>query len=709
MQPLEHCETTMPNRLASESSPYLLQHQNNPVDWYPWSSEALERSRGEDKPIFLSIGYSACHWCHVMEHESFESQEIADYLNEHFVCIKVDREERPDLDQIYMDAVQLMTGRGGWPMSVFLTPEGKPFFGGTYWPPTDRQGMPGFSRVIRAVIDAWKNRREQALSQATELTDHLGSLATSNTPAQLPLSVSRSMVDGWMETAAARLSRAFDSRYGGFGSAPKFPHSMDLELLLLEWQRSARVDVAEMTLVTLEKMSAGGIYDHLGGGFARYSVDERWLVPHFEKMLYDNSLLLRALVRAYQATGDAKFAATMRETCNYLLRDMTDELGGIYSTEDADSEGEEGKFYVWKPAEIYEVLGPERGSRFCQVYDVAPGGNFEHGYSILNLSRSIADWSRLWEMPLEVLSNELAEDRAILFDVREKRVHPGKDDKILTSWNALAIDALAEVAGVLDEPRYLLAAQRAADFVLQHLRDSDGRLLHTWRHGRAKLAAYLDDYAYLVHALVSLYEADFHTPWLSAAVELADQMIAHFSDHERGGFFFTADDHEALITRAKDMHDGSVPSGSSMAALALARLGKITGKQSYLLASERAILAASGSVTANPTASAVMIQAADLLVGPTSEIVLAGPEAEVRETARALRKIYAPRKVVVALMTGLPVDASSPVAPLVQGKESSQLALYICQNFSCQAPVTGASSIAAALRGLGSKLTTTRS
>lgn len=698
----------MSNRLANESSPYLLQHQNNPVDWYPWSEEALARSRAEDKPIFLSIGYSACHWCHVMEHESFENKTIADYLNQHFVSIKVDREERPDLDQIYMDAVQLMTGRGGWPMSVFLTPEGKPFFGGTYWPPSDRQGMPGFDRVLRAIIDAWTNRRDQALEQATQLTDHLSSLATADNTAAMPTSLTRVMVDGWMATAANRLARSFDSRYGGFGGAPKFPHSMDLELLLLEWHRTDRADLAQMSLFTLDRMASGGIYDHLGGGFARYSVDERWLVPHFEKMLYDNSLLLRSLVRAYQASGDEMFAEVMRHTCDYLLRDMTDGLGGIYSTEDADSEGVEGKFYVWKPAEIIAILGKERGERFCQVYDVAAAGNFEHGESILNLRRSISEWAKLWEVPLEVLQAELAVDRAQLFDVREGRIHPGKDDKIITSWNALAIDALAEVAGVLDEPRYLVAAQRAADFILTELRGTDGRLLHTWRHGVARLPAYLDDYAYLIHALAALYEADFQDRWVVAAVQLADVMVARFSDYQQGGFFFTADDHEQLITRKKDLHDGSVPSGSSMAALALARLGKLTGRQDYLAAAERTILAASGAIEANPTAASVMVQAADLLIGPSMEIVIAGTAEQIAATASQLRRAYIPRKVVAAVLSEQTLAADSPLAPLVQGKPvASDVSLYVCHHFSCRAPMVGELAVSDTIETLSTRLAAT--
>jgi len=594
----------------------LLQHRDNPVDWYPWGSEALERAKKEQKPIFLSIGYSACHWCHVMEHESFESAAIAELLNEKFVAVKVDREERPDLDQIYMNVTQMMTGRGGWPMSVFLTPELKPFYAGTYFPPTARGGMPGFDDVLRAVDDAWRNRRDAAEDMGDQLVGELKKLERGGGAAE-PLS--RALVDN----AVAHLSRAFDATWGGFGGAPKFPHPMDLQLLVRQAARSGRVQPVEMVRTTLDRMAAGGIYDHLGGGFARYSVDARWLVPHFEKMLYDNALLAAAYTDAYQATGNAEYARVTRETLDYVLRDMTGSEGGFYSTEDADSEGEEGKFYVWSPDEVDEVLGETAGATFGRVYDVTDAGNFE-GHSILNLPKSIAQAAKVMGRDEAELTAELAESRAKLFAVREKRVHPGKDDKVIVAWNGLMIDALARAAGALGEPRYAAAAAKAADFLHDNLLRDDGRLLHTWRHGKAKLDAYLDDYAALAGGLISLYEATFDSHRLDEAARLADVMLAQFADAEGGGFFYTADDHEQLIARTKDVTDASVPSSNALAATALARLGKLTGKASYADAAKGAMEAAVGMMKQAPTAMGQMLLAVDFQLGPTYELVFAG-------------------------------------------------------------------------------------
>ncbi|HKD35689.1 MAG TPA: thioredoxin domain-containing protein, partial [Pirellulales bacterium] len=507
----------MPNHLATETSPYLLQHKDNPVDWYPWGPKALERAKAEQKPIFLSIGYSACHWCHVMEHESFENPRIARLLNEHFVSIKVDREERPDLDQIYMNAVQMLTGRGGWPMSVFLTPDLQPFYGGTYWPDSPRGGMPGFDQVLDAVAAAWRDRREEMTAQADELTKHLRGSA-------IPAAGDGELSERLLRQAETALERSFDPRHGGFGGAPKFPHPMDLRLLLRVWKRNQRDSMLQVITTTLDKMAAGGIYDHLGGGFHRYSVDDRWLVPHFEKMLYDNALLAAAYVEGYLATGRADYARVARETLDYILRDMTDPAGGIYSTEDADSEGEEGKFYVWTPSEIAAVLGPSAAEIFCYVYDVTDEGNFEHK-SILNLPKTIEQCARIKQLDADKLRTDLAEWRAKLLAARGNRIRPGRDDKVLVSWNGLAIDALAQAAGALDEPRYLAAAKSAADFILTRMSRPDGRLLHTWR-GEAKLDAYLDDYAALCNGLVSLYEAGFDEHYIDEAVRLAKIMLA---------------------------------------------------------------------------------------------------------------------------------------------------------------------------------------
>ncbi|MFN0021048.1 MAG: thioredoxin domain-containing protein [Pirellulaceae bacterium] len=680
----------MPNRLSRETSPYLLQHQNNPVDWFPWGPEALDRSKKEQRPIFLSIGYSACHWCHVMEHESFENQGIADYLNQHFVCIKVDREERPDLDQIYMNAVQLMTGRGGWPMSVFLTPDLQPFFGGTYWPPTSGRGMPGFDQILAAVVDAWQNRREAAVAQAAEMTAHLQEASGGREPPDTKQQLSLAL----LKTAEQKLQRAFDMTHGGFGTAPKFPHSMDLQVLLRMWQRHPGPELLHMVTLTLDKMASGGIYDHLAGGFARYSVDERWLVPHFEKMLYDNGLLMSAYLEAFTATHDERFAKTVRETADYMLKYMTDAEGGFHSTEDADSEGEEGKFYVWTPPEIEAVLGKERAAIFCYVYDVTAEGNFEHGHSILNLPKTVAQCASIKGIDAKKLAQDLTQMRQELLAVRDKRVRPGKDDKILVSWNALMNDALAKAGVILSRPDYLSAASRAAAFILTKMSRSDGRLLHTYRHGEAKLDAYLDDYAYLVNALVTLYECSFDEKWVDEAVRLADILLARFIDKDRGGFYFTADDHEQLIARNKDLHDSSVPSGNAMAATALLRLGKLCGRNDYLTAAEGALLAGLSVMERSPTAAGQLLIALDMYLGPMPEIVVVGPNnAEMASTLVDLQQRFIPRCVIGRGTPGQ--QHSQHLAPLFAGRTSAgeYPSVFICENFACQAPVSGLEEI----------------
>ena len=673
----------MPNRLASETSPYLLQHQHNPVDWYPWGPEALERAKAEDKPIFLSIGYSACHWCHVMEHESFESDRIARIMNEHFVCIKVDREERPDLDQIYMNAVQMMTGRGGWPMSVFLTPDLKPFYGGTYWPETSKMGMPGFDQVLAAVADAWKNRRTEAVQQADEITQHLAKPAAPSSSGELGLPL--------LHRAGSVLSRIFDRRHGGFGGAPKFPHAMDIKLALRLWRRAPRDETLEMAMITLDRMAGGGIYDHLGGGFARYSVDERWLVPHFEKMLYDNALLTGCYVDAYLATGKERYARVARETIDYILRDMTDPLGGFYSTEDADSEGHEGKYYVWTPDEIREVLGPEQAEIFSYVYDVTDAGNFE-GKNILNLPKTIEQCAQIKGLDVEQLNRQLAESRVKLLEARSKRVRPGLDDKVLVSWNGMMIASMAEAASALGEPRYLQAATAAADFVLKNMRRPDGRLLHSWRHGQAKFDAYLDDYTTFIDGLISLYEAGFEERFITEAVALAEIVLRHFSDQEQGGFYYTADDHEQLVARNKDYYDGSTPSGNAMAATSLLRLGKLTGRSDFLEAAEGTLKSALGLMQESPTAAGQMLLALDMYLGPTPEIVVFGdPQSSpTGEVLADLRRRFIPNKLVACRSAVLQND-SSPLKALFAGKEplGEPPTVFICENFACQQPVTG--------------------
>ena len=680
----------MSNRLADESSPYLLQHRDNPVDWYPWGAEALERSKTEQKPIFLSIGYSACHWCHVMEHESFENEAIAAALSEKFVCIKVDREERPDLDQIYMNAVQMMTGRGGWPMSMFLTPDLQPFFAGTYWPPTAGRGMPGFDSVIASVSDAWENRREQAIGQAGQITEHLRNMAGGESGGSGG-ELSVALIHG----AMAPLERQFDFTFGGFGGSPKFPHPMLLRVLLRAWRRQPNDAVLGMVRLNLDKMAGGGIYDHLGGGFARYSVDERWLVPHFEKMLYDNALLAEAYVEGYLATGDAHYAQVARETFDYVLRDMTDPAGGFYSTEDADSEGVEGKFYVWKPGEIAAVLGEEAAKTFCYVYDVTDEGNFE-GDNILNLPKTIEQCAQLLGRDAAALKAELGEGRAKLLEMRGGRVRPGRDDKVLVSWNGLMIHSLATASGALEEPRYLEAATAAAEFVCQNMCREDGRLLHTWRDGTARLDAYLDDYAALTNALVSLYEAGFDERWIDEAVRLADIMLERFYDSEGGGFFYTADDHEKLIARNKDAQDNAAPSGSSLAATALVRLGKLTGRQEYVDAARSTLEASAFLMSQHAMAAGQMLIALDLLLGPTAEIVICGGE-QADDVLAGLRRRFIPNKVVACGRDGSSGHRTAALDELLSGKTSvdEQPAVYVCEDHTCQEPAVGEEQIAA--------------
>jgi hypothetical protein len=690
----------MSNRLAKESSPYLLQHRDNPVDWYPWGDEAIERARSEDRPIFLSIGYSACHWCHVMEHESFESETIAHVLNGNFVAIKVDREERPDLDQIYMNAVQMLTGHGGWPMSVFLTPELKPFYGGTYWPPQSSRGMPGFDQILAAVIDAWKNRREQALNAAEQLTAELQNVGAATGGDAEALKVSL------INAAAVQLRKAFDNTYGGFGQAPKFPHPMDLQLLVRAWHRSGQQGPLDMVRLSLDRMAAGGIYDHLGGGFARYSVDARWLVPHFEKMLYDNALLSGAYLEAFLVTGDANYARVLRETLNYVIRDMTNPSGGFYSTEDADSEGHEGLFYVWTPDEIEAVLGDERGATFGRVYDVSDVGNFEDR-NILNLPKTLEQCASILRREPQELAAELADSRAKLFAVREKRVHPGKDDKVIVAWNGLMIDAMARAGAALNEPEYVITADEVASFIMSRMRRDCGRLLHSWRNGHAKLDAYLDDYAALANSLMSLYEANFKERWIDDAVQLMDIVLDKFSDPAGGAFFYTAADHEQLIARNKELTDSSVPSGNSLAAHALLRLGRLIGRSEYLDAAEKVLAAGVPIMQQAPMAAGQLLLALDLYLGPASELVLVGDmaHAEMKQAIAAVHCRHLPRSVFAVRDTGSSDPTGSQSRHLDEifaGKESpnGQPVLYVCENFACGAPATGLAEIEGKLEEL---------
>jgi len=678
----------MPNRLAQETSPYLHQHQNNPVDWYPWGPEAMEKAKAEDKLIFLSIGYSSCHWCHVMEHESFEDETTASLLNEKFVSVKVDREERPDLDAIYMNFVQMLTGHGGWPMSVFMMPDGRPIYGGTYWPPEPRMNMPSFRGVLEAVSELWTNNREKATEQAGVLAEKLQQAETERTLADGSVPLSQEL----LQDAEAQLKRLFDFQYGGFGRAPKFPHASDLTFLMRRWRRTGEENLAQMVALNLNMMARGGIYDHLAGGFARYSVDERWLVPHFEKMLYDNALLTGVYLEAFQVGGNTEYARVAKETCDYVLNYMTDPQGGFYSAEDADSEGEEGKFYVWSPEEIRSVLGEDLAEKFCYVYDVSEHGNFE-GQSILNLPKTLKQCCQMKDWDLDQLQQELDQARAKLLVVRDQRVRPGKDDKVLVSWNALMIESLARAGNLLRHSPYLEAAEKAAAFLIENLRRDDGRLLHTWRAGQAKLDAYLDDYTFLANALVTLYEETFNERWIDAAAELCDTVLEHFRAGKTGGFFFTADDHEQLLVRSRDFFESSIPSGNAMAATALLRLGRLTGNSDYLAAAEETLHAAAELMQKTPNGTGQMLNALDMYLGPMPEVLVLGDAATspTSEVLANLRDRYLPNRLLSCRPSAGGAGGSDRLNAIYQGKQAAgeEPTVFVCQNFTCGTPASG--------------------
>jgi uncharacterized protein YyaL (SSP411 family) len=668
------------NRLAAESSLYLRQHAGNPVDWYPWGPEAIERAKREQKPIFLSVGYSACHWCHVMEHESFEDVDTAKLLNEHFVSIKVDREERPDVDAIYMSAVQALNqGQGGWPMSVWLTPKLQPFYAGTYFPPRDLYGRPSFKRVVAALADAWRDRPNDVINSAGHITEALRQHSQ-------PKVVEGELTEGLLRIAPQLLRQVFDQRHGGFGTAPKFPHAIDLRLLLRCWHRFGDEEALAMVRKTLDGMARGGIYDHLGGGFHRYSVDERWLVPHFEKMLYDNALLSVAYLDGFQATGEPFYRRIVEETLDYVLREMRSPSNPFFSTQDADSEGIEGKFYVWTEREIRDVLGDELADIFNSVYDVTPEGNWE-GHTILHRPKTDEQDAALLKMGVEDLRRKLAEARRKLFDVRSKRVWPGRDEKILTSWNSLMIAAFAKAGSVLNRSGYTAAAVRAVDFILTNMRRPDGRLYRTTGVGSApKIDAYLEDYAFLIDALVEMYGATFELRWVPAAEELAGIMVDRFADRDAGGFFTTPAAQDDLILRLKDQHDGSTPSGSAMAVTGLLRLAELTGNSRWREEADRGLQALRGVMHNSPMAAAQALVALDFALGPIEEVAIVGEREPAKRVLRAARAPFRPRRVVAFREP----DSESPLPLLADKPANGPVATYICRNYACQAPILDA-------------------
>jgi uncharacterized protein len=669
----------MANRLAGETSPYLLQHKDNPVDWYPWGPEALERARAEDRPILLSIGYSSCHWCHVMEHESFEDSDTAAYMNEHFIPVKVDREERPDVDSIYMEAVQGMTGHGGWPLTAFLDTDGVPFYGGTYFPPEPRHGMPSFRMVMEAVVESWTSQRERIQAAAGRIREQLGAVGRIDPSTEL-------LSPDILQAANKQLRMQADMVNGGFGGAPKFPPASALDFLLAR-------DVTDVVAVTLDAMAAGGIHDQIGGGFARYSVDAVWLVPHFEKMLYDNALLARAYLHGYQALGHERWRTVVERTLDWALREMRGPEGGFYSALDADSEGEEGRFYVWTPDEIRGVLDAaglgEIADDVIAHYGVTDGGNFE-GRNILHLPRGLG----AAEPP------RLDAARSALYEARSKRVWPGLDDKRLCSWNSLMIAALAEAGAVLDRRDYLDAAAACAEFVWTKLRDADGRLLRSWKDGEAKLNAYLEDHAYLIEALLTLYESTFDPRWFDAARETANAMIERFADSERGGFFTTSHDHDELIARRKDVDDHPIPSGNSSAAFGLLRLSAVTGEHSYEKHAVSVFRLFHRVAAQHPNAVGHLLRAFDFHFASVREVALVappptnGPAVErLGELAAVVRSAYRPHVVLAGGAEGTERPELMQERTAVDGRPAA----YVCERFTCQRPVTEPAELAASL------------
>ncbi len=671
------------NRLIKESSPYLLQHAHNPVDWYPWGGEAFERARKEDKPVFLSIGYSTCHWCHVMEYESFENEQIAKIMNEHFVSIKVDREQRPDIDKIYMRAVQVMTGSGGWPLSVFLTPDGDAFYGGTYFPPNDRYGRVGFERLLLAIADAWENRRPELVDSGAKLSDFLASQAGPSEKQKLSVRM--------LENAFDYFRNTFDAANGGFGPAPKFPQPMNLSMLLCYLQRTADDQALQMVEKTLDAMARGGIYDHIGGGFHRYSTDARWLVPHFEKMLYDQALISKVYLQAYLLTKNEPYAKTAREIFDYVLRDMTDAKGGFYSAEDADSEGKEGLFYVWEPDEIKNVLGADNARIFNEYYGVTESGNFEDSKSILNIAKSTDELAKQFKQDRKSTEGILAQSRYELLEYRAGRPRPHRDDKVITSWNGLMISSFAYGGAVLQQEKYIKAAERAAQFILDTLRENR-RLMRYYRRGRVVGPAFLDDYAFMIMGLLDLYEATFDAKWLIEAKELSQQMIELFWDEKQGGFFLAGEGSEELIARTKPDTDGAIPSGNSIAALVLLKLSRVTMNQQFAERATKTLEAFSQQLERSPGYSSAMLMALNFWLGPTQEIVIAGDRdaADTKQMLKLVRGKFLPNAVVLFHQQGEAAGDIEKIVPFLKGQVAidGRATAYVCEDYVCSQPVS---------------------
>ena len=671
------------NKLIAETSPYLLQHAHNPVDWFPWGGEAFAKAKAEDKPVLISIGYSACHWCHVMENESFEDEATAKIQNEHFVNIKVDMEERPDVDQIYMNFVQVTTGRGGWPMNVFVTPDKLPFFGGTYFPPNPRYGMPSWPQILTSIAEAWRERRDELLHSANDI---LGELRRMSIVEMAASSIDESISD----LAFDSFDRTFDSKNGGWGGAPKFPQAMSMEFLLRYWKRTAKEKALEMVKFTAEKMANGGIYDQLGGGFHRYATDAIWLVPHFEKMLYDNAQLIRIYLHLFQITKEESFKRIAVETLDYVRREMLDERGGFYSTQDADSEGEEGKFFVWTPREVEEILGEDDAKLFNSYFDISPDGNFEEK-NILQRLYSGEEAAQALHVSEDRLSEAIEGGRKLLFEKREERIKPFRDEKILTAWNGLMLAAFAEAAAVLNSDEYLEVAKRNAEFLLANL-FKNGRSLRTWKEGTAKLNGYIEDYANLADGFIELYQASGEEKYLDRAADLADAMITEFWDEENGGFFFTSNDHEELIVRNKDFFDNATPSGNSVAADVLLRLAKFYGDERYERFASTVFKLMVGHIKRFPSGFGRALSAMEFRFADVKEVVVIGTKGN--ELEQLVWSEYRP--FIVVANTKLDEASELPLLKdrvAIDGKATA----YVCENFVCQRPVTRIEDLASLL------------
>lgn len=671
----EKIQNEKPNRLAKEKSPYLLQHAYNPVDWFPWSDEGFAKAKAEDKPIFLSIGYSTCHWCHVMERESFEDEEVARVLNDGFVAIKVDREERPDIDHIYMNVCQALTGSGGWPLTIIMTPEKKPFFVGTYFPKKSRMGYPGIVEILEKIINAWRTEREELLESSEKIMEHIQKELEGDSEGELSMEAAHKAFSGF--------KTSFGGEYGGFGRAPKFPTPHNLQFLLRYWKTTGNSEALSMVEATLESMYRGGIYDHIGFGFSRYSTDREWLVPHFEKMLYDNALLAMTYIEAFLAVGKEQYREVSRQIFEYVLRDMTSPEGGFYSAEDADSEGEEGKFYVWSPEEIAEILGEEDAEKFCSYYGITGSGNFE-GKSIPNLIGNKEAFGR-------VLFNPMEELREKVFAAREKRVHPYKDDKILTSWNGLMIAALSMGARAMGEDRYLKAAEKAVAFIREKLIRKDGRLLARYREGEAAYSAYLDDYAFLIWGLIELFEAAFKPEYLELAIDLNRDMLRYFHDEDKGGLYLYGSDSEQLIARPKDVYDGATPSGNSVATLNFLRLSRLTGDPELEDKVYEQLNTFAGIIENYPMGYTYMLMSLLFIKSKASEIVIVGEKTDggVQRLVNTVNRSFLPYSVLVLKDIKADGDISKYVT-YIEGYEmvKNQATVYVCENFACSTPIT---------------------